>query len=313
MLRDFAGYGEHPPLVDWPNGARLAVSVGINYEEGAEQSMLDDGAHENVGEVLSSVPPERRDVWVESFFEYGSRVGVWRLLNIVGEHDILTTFFLCGRAGERNPAVAKAIVERGHEPCGHGYLWQDFHNLSDEQQLADIRKCVETIKQLTGERPVGWLNRYAPSPATREILAAEGGFIYDNNAYNDDLPYYVPVGAEKRPWLILPYSMELNDARCWRGAMLSVREYEDFLIEAFDRLYAESKTAPKMMSIGLHCRISGTPGRAGVLDRFIKHAKKHDVWFARRDHIARWWLEKYPAESFAKNGSRLWAQKAATL
>lgn len=293
-MRDFVGYGEHPPNVEWPNGARLAVSIGINYEEGSEQSMLDEGRHEAVGEVLSSVPPEIPDVYVESFFEYGSRIGVWRLLNITGEHDVPVTFFLCGRAAERNPAVAKAIVERGHEPSAHGYLWQECHNLSDDAQRADIRKCVEVITTLTGERPVGWLSRYAPSPTTRDLLVEAGGFLYDNNVYNDDLPYYVPVGADKRPWLVLPYSMELNDARCWRGAMLSVGDYEEFLINAFDTLYAESKTAAKMMSIGLHCRISGTPGRAGVLDRFIKHAKRQGVWFARRDHIARWWLEKCP-------------------
>lgn len=294
MDRNFVGYGRELPQIPWPDGRRLAVSIGVNYEEGAEHAIMDDGQHELVGEVLSSVPAHQRDVWVESFFEYGSRVGVWRLLDILAEHAVPATFFLCGQAGERNPLVAKAIIEGGHEPCGHGYNWFEHHQMSEEAQREDIRKCVEAIRKLTGERPVGWLNRYAPSPMTRELLAAEGGFIYDNNAYNDDVPYYVPVGPQRQPWLIVPYSMELNDARCWRGSMLSVHEYEEFLFQALERLTYESVKAPKMMSIGLHCRISGTPGRAGVLHRFIEKAKQYDVWFARRDEIAKWWLDHSP-------------------
>jgi peptidoglycan/xylan/chitin deacetylase (PgdA/CDA1 family) len=249
-----------------------------------------------VGEVLSTLPPQQRDIVVESFFEYGSRIGVWRILDILAEHHVPATFFLCGLAGERNPAVAKAIVEGGHEPSGHGYNWHEHHLMTEEQQREDIRKCVVAIQKLTGERPVGWLNRYAPSPMTRALLAEEGGFIYDNNAYNDDLPYYVPIGPEKRPWLILPYSMELNDARCWRGAMLSVGEYEEFLINALEQLHSESRNGPKMMSVGLHCRITGTPGRVGVLRRFIQRAKQLDVWFARRDEIAKWWLKSCPPQ-----------------
>ena len=297
MDRDFIGYGRQPPQMTWPDGRRLAVSIGVNYEEGAEHSMADDGYHESVGEVISSVPSRERDIWVESFFEYGSRVGVWRLLDILSEHGVPATFFLCGLAGERNPAVAKAIVDGGHEPSGHGYQWREFHQMSEEEQREDIRKCVTAIQTLTGERPVGWLNRYAPSPITRELLAQEGGFIYDNNAYNDDLPYYVPVGPELRPWLILPYSMELNDARCWRGSMLSVHEYEEFLINALERLHYESQKGPKMMSVGLHCRITGTPGRADVLHRFIQKAKQRNVWFARRDEIAKWWLKCCPPKA----------------
>jgi peptidoglycan/xylan/chitin deacetylase (PgdA/CDA1 family) len=296
MTRDFVGYGEHPPVVEWPNGARLAVSLCINYEEGSEWSWDDDRCHENVGEVISTVPAEEPDITIESFFEYGSRVGVWRLLDIVGEHEIPVTFYLCGLACERNPALPKAVIERGHEPCGHGYRWREGFKMSGDEQREDIRKCVETITHLCGQRPVGWLTRHAPNPATRELVAAEGGFIYDSNSYNDDLPFYVPVGPDRRPWLVVPYSMETNDAKCWRGSMLGVYQYEAFLKEAFDRLYLESKSVPKMMSIGLHSRMSGTPARAGVIDRFIKYASKRGVWFARRDEIARWWLEKCPPD-----------------
>lgn len=295
MRRDFVGYGRRPPLQRWPGDATLAVSVGINFEEGAENWPPDNDLRESVGEVHSSVPDDRRDMWNESFFEYGSRVGVWRLLDIVASHHVPTTFFLSALAGERNPDVARAIVAEGHEASGHGYRWREHHGLTVDEQRADIRECTESIETLTGSRPSGWLNRYASTPHTRDLLADEG-YLYDNNAFNDDLPYYVPAGAAGEPFLVLPYSMELNDARCWRGAMLTPADFEDLLIRAFDRLYDDSRRwAPRMMSVGLHCRISGTPGRAGVLDTFLRHTKdRPGVWFARRDEIAHWWHEHVP-------------------
>ena len=294
--RDFIGYGTQPPICHWPNGATLAVSIGINYEEGAENFLPDNGLRESVGEVGSSVGADQRDVWNESFFEYGSRVGVWRLLRLMAKYEIPATFFLSALAGERNPAVAAAIVKEGHEASGHGYRWREYHELTAEERREDIRRCVESIGRLTGETPVGWLNRYAPTPDTRALLMEAGNFLYDNNAYNDDIPYYSLVGTARTPFLVLPYSMELNDARAWRGAMLSPTEYEDFLCRAFDQLYADSReVAPRMMSVGLHCRISGTPGRTSAVENFLRHAQGHDgVWFARRDQIARWWLEKMP-------------------
>ena len=291
MDRDFIGYGEKPPKVDWPGGARLAVSIVVNYEEGAEHSLADGKKHEATGEIPSPVPSGTRDLNIESIFEYGSRVGVWRLLDILGEHAVPATFFLCGLTAERNPESARAAVEHGHEASGHGYRWIEYHDLSADEQREDIRKCVTAIKSITGERPVGWLTRYGPSPETRRLLIEEGGFLYDNMAFNDDLPYYVSVGEPRRPWLVLPYSMELNDARYWRGSLISAREFEEALVDAFDRLYLEGTRFTRMMSIGLHCRISGTPGRAGVLDRFLRYAKRRNVWFARRDRIARWWRE----------------------
>lgn len=296
--RDFVGYGRQPPVCAWPGGATLAISVGINYEEGAENSLADNGLREVVGEVGSSVPRDTRDIWNESFFEYGSRVGVWRLLRIMAAYDVPATFFLSALAGERHPDVARAIIDGGHEASGHGYRWREYHELTRDERKEDIRKCVESISRLTGETPVGWLNRYAPTEDTRELLAQEGNFLYDNNAYNDDIPYYVTIAPKHEPFLVLPYSMELNDARAWRGAMLSPGEYEDLLFRAFDQLYADSRhVAPRMMSVGLHCRISGTPGRAGVIENFLRYAKSHGgVWLARRDEIARWWLEKMPPD-----------------
>lgn len=303
--RDFVGYGARPPRIRWPDDSRLAISIGINYEEGAEHSLADGPRRELSGEVQSSVPPDMRDLVNESFFEYGSRIGVWRLLRILERHGVRATFFACGLAAERNPEAMVAAVAAGHELCGHGYRWTEHHLMSVDEQREDIRRCVEAIAKVGGTRPVGWLNRYAPSEATRELLAEEGGFLYDSNAFNDDLPYYVPVGDDGRPWLVLPYSMELNDGRAWRGAMVSPREFEDYLVGAFDQLYGESADTAKMMSVGLHCRISGTPGRAPVLDRFLAYAREHEgVWFARRDEIARWIWREHPPESLIVERAR---------
>lgn len=292
--RDFVGYGDRLPAVKWPNDARICVSVGVNYEEGSEYSLLDGSRREMQGEVPSSVPPDQRDLYNESFYEYGSRVGVWRLLDILEEYRTPATFYVCGLAAERNPSVAAAITARGHEACGHGYRWQEVHLLDEEQERQDIARCVDAITRLCGQRPEGWLTRYSSSLNTRRLLQEEGGFLYDMSAFNDDLPYY--INLDGRPWLILPYSLELNDARSWRGSMLDVAALEDTFIRAFDRLYKEGQKTPKMMSIGLHCRIGGTAARSRALENFLAHAQAHDgVWFARRAEIARWWLEQFPA------------------
>ena len=293
MERDFIGYGQHPPVIRWPDGARLALSIVVNYEEGAEYSLLDMGRRETMGETPSPVPLDQRDLFNESMFEYGSRAGVWRYLRILERNQIAATFFTCGLALERNPAVAKAIVAAGHEVCGHGYRWREAHLLDRHAEREEMRKAVAAIQATTGERPVGWWNRLSPSLNTRELLAEEGGFIYDSNALNDDLPYYTTV--LDNPWLIVPYSIELNDARFWRGGLNSIADFEQYLCDAFDCLYAEGADTPKMMSVGLHCRIAGTPARSRAVERFIAHAREHDgVWFARRVDIARWWWEQYP-------------------
>jgi len=293
--RDFVGYGSRPPKVAWQNDARLCVSLGVNLEEGSEYSLQDNDRREMQGEVPSSVPAKARDLYNESFYEYGSRVGVWRLLDILAEYETPSTFYVCGLAAERNPEAAKAIVAQGHEPCGHGYQWRESHLMSREEEREDIRRCVQAITATTGVRPVGWLSRYSSSLNTRSLVQEEGGFLYDMGAFNDDLPYYVLVN--ERPWLVIPYSLELNDARCWRGSMLDGPGLEDVFISAFDRLYKEGAKNPKMVSIGLHCRIGGTAARARAFERFLMHAKKHSgVWFARRVDIARWWMDRYPPE-----------------
>ena len=291
--RDFIGYGENPPDIVWPNKARIAISVVVNYEEGSEYSLLDgDTHHETNNEVPSPVPLDQRDLFNESFFEYGSRVGVWRLLNLFERYGVKTTFYCCAVALERNPEVARAIVERGHEICGHGYRWQEYHSMGRDSELDSIRRTVESLERTTGVRPVGWFTRYGPSLNTRELVAGEQGFIYDSLSMNDDLPYFVRVN--EAPWLVIPYSFETNDARFWRGGLVSVNDFFEYLKDTFDCLYEEGQSSPKMMSVGLHCRITGRPARSRAVQRFLEYASGFPgVWFARRDEIASHWLSNY--------------------
>jgi peptidoglycan/xylan/chitin deacetylase (PgdA/CDA1 family) len=292
--RDFIGYGPNTPVVEWPNGARIAVSVVVNYEEGSEYSLMDgDSQHETNNETASPVPLDQRDLANESFFEYGSRVGVWRVLNMLERYGVPATFFCCALALERNPLVGPEIVRRGHEVFGHGYRWEEYFKMSREQEREAIRRTIESLTRTTGERPLGWYVRYGPSVNTRELVIEEGGFVYDCLSYADDLPYYTEVNGRK--WLVVPYSLEVNDTRFWRGGMNSPSDFYETLKNTFDLLYAEGETHPKMMNIGLHCRIVGRPSRAIALQRFLEYARGFpDVWFARRIDIARWWMEKYP-------------------
>ncbi len=300
MKRDLVGYGRNGPEVRWPGGARIAVSLVVNYEEGAEYSILDgDAHHETNGEVPSPVPAGDRDLNNESFFEYGSRVGVWRLLDMFRRYGVASTFYCCALALERNPEAAREIPAAGHEVCGHGYRWEEYHRMGRDAERDSIARTVESLERTTGQRTVGWFTRYGPSVNTRQLVAEHGGFIYDSMGMNDDLPYYAPVEdaeGKERPWLVVPYSMETNDARFWRGGLVSVGAFYEYLKDTFDVLYEEGRTHPKMMSVGLHCRIAGRPARSRAVERFLQYARQMPgVWFARRDEIARWWLEEYPA------------------
>ena len=218
--RDLIGYGPNPPAVEWPNGARIAVSFVVNYEEGSENSILDGDAHgETVGESPSPVARGERDLANESFFEYGSRVGVWRILDLLDEYGVDSTIFACALALERNPEVGPEVVRRGHEVMGHGNRWEEYYNMDREAERQAIREAVASITRSTGERPLGWYTRYGPSVNTRELVVEEGGFVYDCNAYNDDLPYYTEVHGN--PWLVVPYSLEVNDYGFWRGQLVN--------------------------------------------------------------------------------------------
>ena len=295
-MRDFVGYGNNLPKVRWPEGAKIAISVVVNYEEGSEYSLLEgDQAHEVNNEVPSPVPPTQRDLANESFFEYGSRVGVWRILNTLGDFSIPASFFCCALALERNTSVGPAIVAAGHEIVGHGNRWEEYYLLSKEEEKLAIEKAIQSLRKTTGVKPVGWYTRYAPSENTRELIASHGGFIYDSNSYSDDIPYYVE--ANNKPWLVIPYSLEVNDTRFWRGGMNRPSDFLETLINTFDVLYEEGDENPKLMNIGLHCRIAGRPSRAGILKQFFKYVnQKPGVWFARRDQIAHWWLTEFPPE-----------------
>ena len=210
--RDFVGYGPNPPVVAWPNGAKIAVSVVVNYEEGSEYSILDgDPRGETSGESPSNVPVEERDLANESFFEYGSRVGVWRIMSVMDQYNVKGTFFCCALALERNPQVGPEIVRRGHEVMGHGNRWEEYFRMDRDAEREAIKQAVESITRTTGQRPLGWYTRYGPSVNTRELVVEEGGFVYDCNAYNDDLPYYTEVKGKK--WLVVPYSLEVNDSK----------------------------------------------------------------------------------------------------
>lgn len=290
--RDFVGYGSNPPKVEWPGGARIAVSVVVNYEEGSEHSILDgDPQGDSGGDVQSPLPPGQRDLAAESFFEYGSRAGVWRIMDILDEYQVPATFYVCALALERNPQVARELVRRGHDMMGHGYRWEEYYKMGKEAEREEIRKAVESIKRTTGQRPLGWYCRYGPSVNTRELVEEEGGFLYDCNSYNDDLPYYTQVKGKK--WLVIPYSLDVNDYNL--HGTTDPNQFYNYARNAFDRLYKEGSTHPKMMSMGLHCRIIGRPGRAVALENFLQYARgKPGVWFARRIDIARWWKEKYP-------------------
>ena len=216
-------------------------------------------------------------------------------MNVMDQYNVKGTFFCCALALERNPQVGPEIVRRGHEVMGHGNRWEEYFRMDRDAEREAIKQAVESITRTTGQRPLGWYTRYGPSVNTRELVVEEGGFVYDCNAYNDDLPYYTEVKGKK--WLVVPYSLEVNDSKFWRGDLITPDHFFEVARSCFDMLYEEGATHPKMMSVGLHCRIIGKPGRANGLRQFLQYAcEKEGVWFARRLDIAWWWLDHYPPE-----------------
>lgn len=296
--RDFIGYGATPPHPRWPGDARVAVQFVINYEEGSEYNNVDGDGRTEVGLAEARggrVPAGQRDMAFESMYEYGSRVGFWRLLRILREREVPATVFGCAVALERNPPAAEAIVAAGWDVCCHGYRWEEQFRLSAEQERERIGLAIESLVRTTGTRPLGWYCRYGASENTRRLLAREGGFLYDSDAYNDELPYWVEV--EGRPHLVVPYSMDTNDGKfAAPGGFATPFDFENYLTATFDRLYVEGERAPTLMSIGLHPRISGRPARAHALAAFIEHVRRHDrVWLCRRLDVARHWRAHHPA------------------
>ena len=292
--RDFVGYGRRIPKVTWPNNARVAVSLVVNYEEGSEYSHPNgDGRNDGLVEMTYAMDPKYRDLCAELVFEYGSRAGIWRIERLLSEYKLPATIYACAVALERNREVGDWIREAGHEPCSHGWRWEESWRLTREEEAEHIRMAVELIRETTGERPLGWYCRYGPSINTRELVVEEGGFVYESDAYNDDLPYYVDVGEKKQ--LIVPYSMTYNDAKfSLPPSVGSPADFLDNLKRGFDTLWEEGATHPKMMSVGLHPRLIGQASRIHALREFIDYVqKKGGAWIARRIDIARWWHEHH--------------------
>jgi len=295
--RDLRGYGANPPDPRWPGGARIALQFVLNYEEGGENCVL----HGDVASeaFLSDIPGARayegvRHMSMESFYEYGSRAGVWRLLRIFDRRKLPLTVFAVAMALERNPEAAAAFRAAGHEIAAHGWRWIDYQFVDEGVEREHVARAVASIGKLTGDPPLGWYTG-RDSPNTRRLVVEHGGFLYDADSYADDLPYWVRVGDGHH--LVVPYTLDCNDMRFATPAGFATGE--DFftqLRDAFDQLYREGERAPKMMSVGLHCRLAGRPARAAALERFLDHVQRHDrVWVCRRVDIARHWIAEHPA------------------
>jgi putative urate catabolism protein len=294
--RDLIGYGANPPHPHWPGNARIALSFVVNYEEGAENSILhgDSGSETFLSEIIGAEAYQGvRHISMESLYEYGSRAGFWRLLRIFNDRKLKFTSYAVAMAIERNPDAALAMMEAGHEIASHGYRWINYQHTAITQERADMQRAIEIQTRITGERPLGWyLGRNSPN--TSQLVVEEGGFLYDSDSYADDLPYWDTQNG--RPQLIVPYTLDANDMRFTAPqGFNSGDQFFTYLRDNFDVLYAEGETAPKMMSVGLHCRVAGKPGRAAALMRFLDYIQSHDrVWICRRIDIARHWIATHP-------------------
>lgn len=296
LPRDFIGYGATPPDPSWPKNARLALNFVINYEEGSEPSVPDGDSQSEAGLTESpqvEAGPDGRDLAAESMFEYGSRAGFWRLLRLFEERGLPATVFACAEALARNPAAAAAISAAGFDICCHGLRWVNHFELSEAEERDQIHRAVEVLTDVTGDRPVGWYCRHGPSVNTRRLLVEAGGFLYDSDAYNDDLPYWTQVSG--KPHLVVPYSLVNNDSKFSRGWFGHGEDYFQFMRDAIDFLRAEGEQQPKMMSCGLHLRLIGHPARAQGLKRLLDYvAGFDDIWVTRRQDIAQHWIATHP-------------------
>ena len=294
--RDMVGYGPNPPHPQWPGGANIAVQFVLNYEEGAENSVLhgDQASETFLSEIVGAQPFPNRHMSMESLYEYGSRAGVWRVLRVFGRRELPLTIFGVAMALARNPQALAAFVQRGDEIACHGLRWVSYQLVEPEVERGHIAEAVRLMTELTGEAPLGWYTG-RDSPQTRRLVVEHGGFLYDADSYADDLPYWTAVDGTNH--LAVPYTLDTNDMRfASPGGFGSGDEFFTHLRDAFDVLYAEGAAgSPKMLSIGLHCRLVGRPARIAALERFLDHVQAHDkVWIARRIDIARHWIAHFP-------------------
>jgi len=302
--RDLIGYGKDVPHAAWPGGARIAVQFVLNYEEGAENSVLhgDQASEQFLSEIIGAQAYESRHLSMESIYEYGSRAGVWRILREFERRQLPMTIFGVSMALQRHPELTRAFVELGHEIACHGLRWIHYQNMDEATEREHMREAIAIIRELTGSAPLGWYTG-RDSPNTRRLLVEQGGFTYDADYYGDDLPFWTQVktsSGEEKNHLIVPYTLDANDMRfATPQGFNSGEQFYQYLCDSFDVLYAEGDPAgldrPKMLSVGMHCRLLGRPGRLRALQRFLDYVQSHDkVWITRRIDIAKHWLSQHP-------------------
>jgi allantoinase len=295
------GYGNNPPQPLWPNNARIALQFVLNYEEGGEMNVLhgDPGSEQFLSEIIGAQSYPARHMSMESIYEYGSRAGVWRLLNEFHDRDIPLTVFAVAMALQRHPQLARHLVDLNHEIACHGLRWIHYQDIDEDIERDHMQQAIEIIQHLTGTTPSGWYTG-RDSPNTRRLVVENGCFSYDSDNYGDDLPFWTQVQTiqgDIKPHLVIPYALDTNDMRfATAQGFNSGEQFYQYLRDSFDVLYAEGETNPKMLSVGLHCRIAGRPGRFKALQQFLDHVQRHDnVWICRRIDIANHWLDKHPA------------------
>ena len=298
--RDMIGYAGNPPYADWPGNARIAVQFVLNYEEGGENNVLhgDPGSEQFLSEIIGAEAYPARHMSMESIYEYGSRSGVWRLLDEFESRGLPLTVFAVAMALQRNPPLAEALLRLDHEIACHGLRWIHYQHLAESIEREHMQQALDLLENITGKRPEGWYTG-RDSPNTRRLLVEQGGLLYDSDYYGDDLPLWQTVETTdgiKRPHLVIPYTLDTNDMRfATAQGFNSGEQFYQYLRDSFDVLYAEGERAPKMMSVGLHCRLVGRPGRFRALQRFLDYLQQHDqVWICRRIDIARHWFASHP-------------------
>jgi allantoinase len=293
--RDLIGYGRNPPHASWPENARIALQIVLNYEEGAENNVLhgDRASETFLSEIIGAQAFEMRHMSMESIYEYGSRAGFWRIMREFERRRIPITIFGVSMALARHPEAVAAMVDAGHEIACHGLRWISYQHIDEATEREHMREAVEIIRGMTGSAPLGWYTG-RDSPNTRRLVVEHGGFLYDADSYADDLPYWVEVSGQSH--LVVPYALDSNDMRFAAAqGFNSGEQFFQYLKDAFDVLYAEGETSPKMLSVGLHCRLAGRPGRFASLCRFLDYVQTHDkVWLCRRVDIARHWAQHHP-------------------
>ena len=288
------GYGAKGKSISWPNNARLALQIVLNYEEGGENCVLNGDKYSEtfLSEIIGAKAIKGRHISMESIYEYGSRVGFWRLHKLFKDKNIPVTIFGVGLALEQNPEVCEAIKNGNYEVAAHGYRWIDYQDVKKSVEKKHMQQAIKTIKKIFGSRPFGWYTGRC-SPNTRDLVFDEGGFLYDSDSYSDDLPYWEKRGNKKQ--LIIPYTLDNNDMRFATNQGFNTGDhFYNYLKDSFDALYEEGKTSPKMMSVGLHCRLIGRPGRVQSLKKFLDYVLKfNDIWICKRIDIAKHWIKNY--------------------